>query len=216
MSDQLTPISVNKTAWLAFRTLVPQFTKLRFATGSCRWFPGDVHYKMAVPAPTCSWDWRTGFARARATCGRTFSSSAATRFTPTSSNYGHKLACSRFAARIPGPVDRSALRDKLVDGAWAGRFAHRFHQFKAPAANVAKQVKADLETLDDTGRSFPISEGIHTHYPDVDCRQALKRRHTTLRNRRQNTGAKGEASDERAARETLDVLGRVERLETEE
>ena len=45
------------------------------------------------------------------------------------------LVSARFAARIPGPVDARPLRDKLVDGAWAGRFAHRFQAYKEPDPN---------------------------------------------------------------------------------
>ena len=55
------------------------------------------------------------------------------------------LVQGRFAARIPGPVDPAATaRAKLVDGAWAGRFAHRFKAFTTPDKTLVDRVKADL------------------------------------------------------------------------
>jgi hypothetical protein len=216
MSDQLTPISLSKTAWLAFRTLVPQFTKLRFATGSCRWFPGDLNHKKESAGP----DMLVGLANWFRTSPRNmwphflFFGGDQIYADEIGLNHGLRLARARFAARIPGPVDRNALRDKLVDGAWAGRFAHRFHEFAYPNEAFRKQVRSDLEVLDQTRKDFPDLQAIHNHYPDLDRREALKQRHTTLKNRRENTGAKGEASDERKARQTLEALGRAERLET--
>jgi hypothetical protein len=216
MAAQLTPLSLNQTAWLTFRTLQPQFAKMRFATGSCRWYPGDCNHKREDAGP----DMLEGLASWFRTSPRNmwphflFFGGDQIYADEIGLNHGHCLARARFAARIPGPVDRSVMRDKLIDGAWAGRFAHRFQEFKDPAPTFAKQVTSDLKTLDDLRKKFPDLEAIHNEYPDLDRREALTQRHTTLRNRRQNQGVKGhEADDERKARETLEALGRVERLE---
>jgi hypothetical protein len=216
MAEQLSPLSLNKTPWLTFRTLLPQFTKMRFATGSCRWYPGDLNHQREDAGP----DMLEGLANWFRTTPRNmwphflFFSGDQIYADEIGFDHGHKLARARFAARVPGPVDRRALRDKLVDGAWAGRFAHRFQEYKDPDAVFATQVKSDLEKLDGIRKQFSDLEAIHKHYPDLDRREALKLRHTTLRNRRLNQGVKGhEAGDERKARETLEALDRAERLE---
>ena len=103
--------------------------------------------------------------------------------------HGEKIARARFAARIPGPVDPRPLRDKLVDGAWAGRFAHRFHAYKDPDPAFAGRIDDQLKKLDEIHKQHPALKAIADHYPDIDRKAALKKRHETLKNRRLLNGA---------------------------
>ena len=54
------------------------------------------------------------------------------------------------------PVDpASDVRNKLVDGAWAGRFAHRFKTYHDPDKTLLDRVKADLHKLGELYRKYP-------------------------------------------------------------
>ena len=168
--------------WLTFRTLRRRYDKqLRFATGSCRWYPGDTNYKReSAGSRHARGPRQLADAAPRRSSGRTSSSSAATRSTPTRSASatarssrarGSPRACP--ARPIPVP-----LRDKLVDGAWAGRFAHRFMAYKDPDPKLAGRIDQEgLEKLDEIHKQHPDLKDIYEHYPDVDRRKALKTRH---------------------------------------
>ena len=124
------------------------------------------------------------------------------------------MTFGRFAERIPGPADPAvSARDKLIDGAWAGRFAHRYQPYKHPGDTFVKNVANGLQKLNDIHARYPDIKGIYREYPDADPREKLKERYRTLKNRRETTGAKGEASDERKAREAVELLPVVDKLE---
>ena len=152
--------------WIVFRTLRPKYedrAALRdrlvpLVSGRCQRRHG-LGPRHARKASGCG-------SRPTATTGRsgrTSCSSAATRSTPTRSAT-ITAPCSssgRFAARIPGPVDPAATaRAKLVDGAWAGRFAHRFKAFTTPDKTLVDRVKADLAELDQARSPLPGDQGL--------------------------------------------------------
>ena len=149
MAEQLKPVSLDGSEWIVFRTLRPKYEdRLRFATGSCRWYPGDV---------SGGTDWGPDMLKG---LGLWLAANRNDRekwpdflffggdqiySDEIGDDHGAMLVQGRFAARIPGPVDPAATaRAKLVDGAWAGRFAHRFKAFTTPDKTLVDRVKADL------------------------------------------------------------------------
>jgi hypothetical protein len=216
----LTDLSMNATPWLTFRTLRRTYDKhLRFATGSCRWYPGDADHKGKRWGPDMfvalgNWLRSTAKDKARLWPHFMFLGGDQIYADEIGLTHGEKLIAARFASRIPGPADSSPLRDKLVDGAWAGRFAHRFRPYKDPKPDVADSLRRDLEELDKLHTLHPDLKKISDQYPEVDRRKALKTRYETVKTRRQSVqGAHTEAGDERKTREALNALIRVDQLE---
>jgi hypothetical protein len=218
MSRQMTVPALQQTPWLTFRTLQPRYLDtLRFAMGSCRWYPGDESFSHEDAGP----DMLRGLGNwLRSTPKQKwpqflFFGGDQIYADEIGVNHGQQLTHARFAARVPGPVDRSPLRDKLVDGAWAGRFAHRFHPYADPDPKLANRIEASLKKLVGLRRQHPDLGEISRQYPDINRKKALQDRYTTLKNRRTLGGASTEASDERDARQTLEALAQVEPLEIE-
>lgn len=167
---QLTAVSLDGSEWLAFRTLRPTYERgrLRFATGSCRMYPGDLDGgKDRGP------DMMVGL-------GRWLNDNRNSRekwpdflfligdqiyADEIGDDHGAMLAQGRFAARVPGPVDAASdVRNKLVDGAWAGRFAHRFKAYRDPDKALVDRVKADLQKLGELHRKYPEIRDFYLSY----------------------------------------------------
>jgi V8-like Glu-specific endopeptidase len=219
MRAQLSVASFHKNEWLTFRTLRRQYkSTLRFATGSCRWYPGDTKaprdQKALGPdmfdalgawllaSPRQQWPQFL------------FLSGDQIYADEIGDHHGLMLTFGRLAERIPGPADpATSVRDKLVDGAWAGRFAHRYKPFRYPS-ELVKPLRDGLRKLDDIHTRYPDIKGIYREYPEADPREKLKWRLELLRTRRKDVQkAKAEASDEKKAREAVDLLPVVDRLE---
>ena len=218
MVQQCTIPSLNKTQWLTFRTLRRRYDKqLRFATGSCRWYPGDTNYKRESAGPDMLEGLGNWLRSTQKEKWPQFLFLGGDQIYSDEIGLGHgeKIVRARFAARIPGPVDPRPLRDKLVDGAWAGRFAHRFHAYKDPDPALAGRIDDQLKKLDEIHKQHPALKAIGDHYPDIDRKAALKKRHETLKNRRLLNGEHTEASDERQTRQTLEALVRAESFEVQ-
>lgn len=218
IESQCQAVSLTANPWLAFRTLRRRFDKqMRFAFGSCRWYPGDVDAAGKNQGPDMLLglgNWLRNTQRDRWPRFLFFGGDQIYS-DEIGLSHGKKLAISRFAARVPGPADPHALRDKLVDGAWSGRFAHRFQAFTAPAAKWTNTVRDGLKTLDGLRKAHPDIGEIYKHHPDLDRRKALETRHATLKTRRKDVqGAKmNEAGDERQARLAVEALAKIEPLE---
>lgn len=170
MKEQLRAMSLSGTEWLTFRTLRPKYDKqLRFATGSCRWYPGDKeHGKDWGPdmlAGLGKW-LRLNGNRKEKWPHFLFFGGDQIYADEIGDDHGEMLVQGRFAARIPGPVDPAGrVRDKLIDGAWAGRFAHRYKEYKDPDTKLYERVKDELGQLDGLRKKYPEIENIYHRYP---------------------------------------------------
>jgi subtilisin family serine protease len=169
MNAQLKPVSLDDSGWLGFRTLRQTYGhRLRFATGSCRVYPGD-----AKDGTDWGPDMLVGLGRwliahrnSRETwpdflflCGDQIYAD------DVGDDQGEMLVQGRFAARVPGPLDAAPdARNKLVDGAWAGRFAHRFKGYHEPDKTLLDQVKADFQKLDELDRKYPEIGDFYLRY----------------------------------------------------
>jgi hypothetical protein len=216
IKKQLASASLTHNEWLSARTLHRRYDRqLRFATGSCRWYPGDKRdgkdYGPDMLArlggwlrvnPKAAWPEFLFFGG-----DQIYSDEIG-------DDHGELLARSRFASRIPGPADPAAPAARLVDGAWAGRFAHRYRAYKSPSVKHLDGIRKGLAKLDDLHHRYPDIQGIYKAYPDLDPEKALRRRYDTLHNRRALGGAKAEADDERQAHQALSALPKVKALET--
>jgi hypothetical protein len=216
LKQQLAQSSLNKTEWLTFRTLRRTYDNgLRFATGSCRWYPGDKRGGKDWGPDMLHrlGDWlhlnsKEKWPHFLFFCGDQIYSDE------VGDDHGEMLIRGRFAARIPGPADPSAsVRDKLIDGAWAGRFAHRYKDYKDPDIKFVERIRDSLKKLDEIHRRYPDIRGIYREYPEDDPSEKLKWRHQILKGKRELGGAKGEAADEKQAREAVSLLPTVEALE---
>ena len=217
IKEQLKSASLDGKSWPTFRTLRAKYTsELRFATGSCRWYPGDKNHDK---------DWGPDMLdelgnwlvlnRREKWPSFLFFGGDQIYSDEIGDDTGAMLVRGRFASRIPGPPDPSpAVREKLVDGAWAGRFAHRYQKYKSPSIELYEITSKTLQTLDSLYKHNPEIKGIYKEYPEKDRKQALDERYKTLRNRRQLNQQKSEASDERATKEALAALPAVDKLET--
>jgi hypothetical protein len=217
MTQQCQIASFNNTRWLSFRTLRERYDKqaLRFATGSCRWYPGDTHggkeFGPDMLEGLGGWVRMTNNEQWPQFL---FLGGDQIYSDEIGDNHGKMIISGRFAARRPGPADPArSPRDKLIDGAWAGRFAHRLHPNTLPGDKPLQQIEGSLKKLDDIHKHYPDIQGIYTQYPDKDPEKQLRARYETFRTKRQVGGAKGEADDERRAREALNQLSTVKSLE---
>lgn len=216
MKKQFAIASVSGSSeWLSFRTLRRRYERLRFATGSCRWYPGDKKAgkdwgpdmldrlgQWLITKPKAEWPHFMFFGGDQIYADE------------IGDDHGQMMVEARFASRIPGPAASSAsTADRLVDGAWAGRFAHRYRAYADPPVARVTSLRDALAKLDELQRRFPDLKSIATEYPDLDPEQALKKRYDTLLTRRTNSGAHGEADDEKRSRQTLEALPAVKRLQ---
>lgn len=216
MKKQLSMASLNDTEWLTFRTLRRKYDKqLRFATGSCRWYPGDKKDGK---------DWGPDMLHGLGDWLRLNPKEKWPHFLffggdqiysdEIGDDHGEVLVRGRFAARIPGPLDpTTSVRDKLIDGAWAGRFAHRYKAYKDPDTKFVVRVRDALKKLDEIHSRYPDIKGIYREYPEADPREKLKWRYRLLKNKRELGGAKSEDQEERKAREAVSLLPTVDALE---
>jgi hypothetical protein len=218
MKKQCKAASLKQTEWLGFRTLLPRYDgALRFATGSCRWYPGDESREndrqhLAPDMLDGLGQWLHDTPKERWPQFLFFSGDQIYA-DEIGDDHARMITNGRFAARIPGPGDPAAsARSQLVDGAWAGRFAHRYRAYKPPPAASITSMSRALGRLDDIRKRYPDIDGITREYPDLDPEQALRMRYDTAKNRRTLSGAKGEADDERRAREAIALLPTVRSL----
>ncbi|MDP2334499.1 MAG: S8 family serine peptidase [Reyranella sp.] len=169
MTSQLKPISLDGTGWLVFRTLRPKYEdRLRFATGSCRWYPGDLkNGKDWGP------DMLVGLGKWLAAHRNDrekwpdflFFGGDQIYADEIGDDHGAMLVRGRFAARVPGPVDPApTAQGKLVDGAWAGRFAHRYKTYKDPEKTLVDRVRTDFRKLDELDRRYPEIRDFYLRY----------------------------------------------------
>jgi hypothetical protein len=216
IKKQLASASLTHNEWLSARTLHRRYDRqLRFATSSCRWYPGDK--KDGKDHGPDMLDRLGGWLRVTPKSEWPqflFFGGDQIYSDEIGDDHGELLVRGRFASRIPGPADPAAPSARLVDGAWAGRFAHRYRAYKAPQAKQLDVIRKSLVTLDDLHQRYPDIRGIYKEYPDLDPEQALRRRYDTLHNRRTLGGAKAEADDERKAHQALAALPQVKALET--
>lgn len=225
MRATLVGASLSGNEWLSFRTLRKKYdSELRFATGSCRWYPGDTKTELNGDAKEETKAWNPDMLAALGDSLKTTPRNRWPHFLFFSGDqiyadeigdaHGRMLAASRFAARVPGPADRAAgLRDKLIDGAWAGRFAHRYLDYKAPAEATTKGIGDDLKELATIYTRNPDIRDIARAYPDSDPEKKLREVHTTLMNRRKLGGKSTPDDDESAAGKAVLELANVRRLE---
>jgi hypothetical protein len=216
LKKQLAVASLKETKWLTFRTLRRTYDKqLRFATGSCRWYPGDKENGKDFGPDMLHGlgDWLRLNPKEKWPHFLFFGGDQIYS-DEIGDDHGEMLINGRFAARVPGPADPAvSLRDKLIDGAWAGRFAHRYRTYKDPDIKLVERVRGNLKKLDEIHRRYPDIKGIYREYPEADPREKLKWRYQTLKTKRELGGAKGEESDERKAREAVNLLPTVDALE---
>lgn len=227
MTAMLKGISLSGNEWLSFRTLRRVYdVQLRFATGSCRWYPGDTKTEVNEEGKKETKAWSSDMLNALGEWLKKtprdlwphflFFSGDQIYADEIGDDHGQKLAASRFAARIPGPTDHTgAVRDKLIDGAWAGRFAHRYLAYTPPTAAIRKRIGDDLEKLAQLYRDNPDIRDIYRAYPDSDPEKKLRELYETFKNKRELSGkTSGEDDDEAKARKAVQELSNVRLLET--
>ena len=103
-------------------------------------------------------------------------------------------------ARARSCRSAGTLRDKLVDGAWAGRFAHRFQAYKDARSEVRRHVTNGLEKLDGLRKRSPGIWRDLRRYPG--CRSTgrrLQTRHDTLEDRRKDVQRRADEHGRRRA-----------------
>jgi hypothetical protein len=214
MRQQCTTVALNKnTEWLTFRTLQARYDRLRFATGSCRWYPGDKEkgkdWGPDMLAQLGSWlklTSKTQWPEFLFLGGDQIYSDQ------IGDDHAAMIISSRFAARLPGPSDATtSARQKLIDGAWAGRFAHRYLLYKEYKPEAVQRIEKALEQLDRIHKEYPVIQGIALEYPDADPTEKLKWRHQLFKTKRGS--ARLEADDERKVREALERLPTLKNLE---
>ncbi|HEX7317135.1 MAG TPA: S8 family serine peptidase, partial [Pyrinomonadaceae bacterium] len=247
LKKQLKVASLEGNEWCTFRTLRREYRdRLRFATGSCRWYPGDREIddsknqpdcdenlrrttitpnKWAMPKRSTNWgpdmlrglgDWLLGHAKAREQWPRfLFFSGDQIYSDQIGIEHGAMLAVGRFASRVPGPPDPAATtREKLVDGAWAGRFAHRYRTYTEPDAGQLDKLGAGLGRLDAIHKCIPSIKEVIKVEPLVDRRKVIKKSYDTLSTRWGLSKTQTEPHDVRKAREALEILPTIDNLET--
>ncbi|MCA1634397.1 MAG: hypothetical protein LC802_12060 [Acidobacteria bacterium] len=213
LKKQLTPLSLSNNEWLAFRTLRHTYDQgLRFATGSCRWYPGDKRGGK---------DWGPDMLDGLGDWLRLHPKDQWPNFLFFSGDqiysdvigddHGEMLIRGRFAARIPGPSDASmSARDKLVDGAWAGRFAHRYRAYKDPEPKLVAYVNDSLKKLDEIYRRHPVIKDIYHRFPGNDSKESRVLAYQLMS--RLAWGLGGQVSNEKTYAEARSLLQTVDKL----
>lgn len=105
------------------------------------------------------------------------------------------------------------MADRLIDGAWAGRFAHRLKALTpvtGPAQDVSNNVTSGLKELAALYKQHPVLRLIAKRRVTEKQLRALYE--TRLTRRRNVQGATREADDEREAREAINALPRLKQL----
>lgn len=212
-----TTASLGDTEWLTFRTLRPKYDKeLRFATGSCRWYPGDKkHGKDWGPDMLKGLgDWLIINGKRKEKWPHfLFFGGDQIYADEIGDDHGEMLVRERFAARIPGPVDPAGpARDKLIDGAWAGRFAHRYKEYKDPDAKLFERVKEDLKKLDELRKKYPEIENIYHRYPKTGMPDKESRVLAYQLMRGLTWGLGGAVSDQKTYDKALNLIQTVDKL----
>jgi subtilisin family serine protease len=169
IEEQLKLVSLDGSEWPVFRTLRAKYeNRLRFATGSCRMYPGDLNDGK-------DWGPDTLVGLGRWLIANRNSREKWPDFLfligdqiyadEIGDDHGEMLVQGRFAARVPGPIDGAPdVRNKLVDGAWAGRFAHRFKSYREPDKALLDRVKADFQKLHELDRKYPEIKDFYLSY----------------------------------------------------
>lgn len=221
IGEQLKKASRQGSTWLRFRTLRRKYDKsLRFATGSCRWYPGDEVKgwkpdKLGPDMLDGLGDW---LRRHSPPLWPEFLFFGGDQIYADEIGDKHheEIIRGRFSSRLPGPTDRSAttVSARLVDGAWAGRFAHRYKEIN-PLSKTwlkhARVVKDGLKKLDSIYADYPILKSLRD---DLVTKQQLVVSYETERNKRRDVaGAKQESDYEKKMREAIQLLPKVEALE---
>ncbi len=221
MKAQCRSVSLASSEWLSFRTLRRTYDRtLRFATGSCRWYPGDTRHDGRSFAPDMLvklGDWLRASAAHRASAWPHFLFFCGDQIYTDEIGLDHarQLIEGRFASRVPGPADPAAApRDRLVDGAWSGRFAHRYTRFADPAQKEVVRIQAGIQRLDAIYRAHPEFAEVARDFPDADPDERLRWRYDLFKGKREASGARGEADDERRAHEAVALIPTVAQLET--
>lgn len=217
MKGQLKVASLGETEWLTFRTLRPKYDKeLRFATGSCRWYPGDKNQRKDWGPDMLKGlgDWLTINGKQKQKWPQfLFFGGDQIYSDEIGDDHGDMMIQGRFAARIPGPVDPAgSARGKLIDGAWAGRFAHRFKEYKDPDTKLFERVKDDLKKLDELRKKYPEIEHIYHRYPktgipDKESRVLAYQLMSALA-----WGLGGEVSDQKTYDKALNLIQTIDKL----
>ena len=216
---QLARASIEHIAWLSFRTLRARYDHaLRFATGSCRWYPGDV---IGGDARHPGKSWNPDMLDE---LGKTLRKTPRSEW-PHFQFYGgdqiyadeigdrhhEELIRARFASRVPGPPDPAAtVAARLVDGAWAGRFAHRLDLVKP----VSPRLRADVEAgIDRIEQIFALAPELKSFANGrVGERQFVERYQTLYTRRHDVQKASQEAPDEHKARVAVELLPKLKAL----
>jgi subtilisin family serine protease len=214
---QLKPVSLDGSEWLAFRTLRRTYERrLRFATGSCRWYPGDL-------SGGKDWgpDMMVGLGRWLIANRNSrqkwpdflFLSGDQIYADEIGDDHGDMLVQGRFAARVPGPIDAAPdVRNKLVDGAWAGRFSHRFKAYREPDKALLDRVKADFKKLGELDRKFPEIRDFYLRYAKSALTDKEERELSYLLMRMLVFSLGGKITDQKVYDEARELLHTVETL----
>jgi hypothetical protein len=128
--------------WLNFRTLRRTYDKeLRFATGSCRWFPGDVKEGKNVGPDMFEGlgAWLCQTAKEKWPHFLFFGGDQIYS-DEVGDGAANILIRARLASRIPGPTAQGP-DGLLVAGAWAGRFADRYLSIDSTAGFASLEEK---------------------------------------------------------------------------
>jgi subtilisin family serine protease len=214
IKQQLAQTSLNGDEWPTFRTLRSKYTRLRFATGSCRMFPGDLEEgkDRGPDMLDCFGDWLLRNSKDKDIWPH-FSLFSGDQIYSDEVGDDHcqMLRVGRFAARVPGPTDPSAsARDKLIDGAWAGRFAHRYKAYKDPDKKLFERVTKDIKQLKDTFKRYPEIENMYLRFPLTDNKDGRVLVYQLKSALAWRLG--GKVSNEKTHAQVLDLLKTVDKL----
>ncbi|MCI4568154.1 D-alanyl-D-alanine carboxypeptidase family protein [Lysobacter sp. CFH 32150] len=218
---QLKPAARQGSTRPGFRTLRRKYDKsLRFATGSCRWYPGDSIKDW--PPEKVGPDMLKGLGtwlRDRAPSlwpDFLFFGGDQIYADEVGDKHYAEIVRGRFSCRLPGPSEDSnaTVANRLVDGAWAGRFTHRYKDIN-PLSQAwlkhASVVEAGLKKLDQVYASYPILEKFRD---GLVTRKQMQLSYDTEHTKRASVqGAKNPSDYERKMQAAIALIPKVEALE---
>jgi len=218
MKRQCACASLAGTEWLTFRTLRATYPdRLRFATGSCRWYPGDTKGGKDWKPDMLHGlgDWLRANAKARETWPSfLFFGGDQIYADEIGDDHGDMLVQGRFASRIPGPVDPTAsARGKLVDGAWAGRFAHRYKAYREPPASQYERTRQNLASLEELYRKYPDIRRIYHRFPETGTKESRELAFELMSALTRALG--GKVNDQKVYDKAKSILRTVDKLNLE-
>lgn len=218
MKRQCAAASLSDTEWLSFRTLRATYNdRLRFATGSCRWYPGDKNEGKDWGPDMLHGlgDWLRVHAKAKDQWPAfLFFGGDQIYSDEIGDDHGEMLAQGRFASRVPGPADPSGtLRGKLVDGAWAGRFAHRYKSYQDPPAKLVERTRENLKSLDVLYRKHPEIRNIYLRYPETGSKESRELAYELMSALTRALG--GKVNDQKVYDKAKGILRTVDKLNLE-